>query len=222
MNGQTNSTPVAENNKRVIIEANAWGWYNNPLSLGGVRPRNWLPLTLIADYSDALGGKALTLGDLQLLVLPDGGKEVCAGCGQEFQPVRFAAPSKSVLRALEGGKQIGELNGEVSWEGSFIVKGYSLIPFCGSLFYFNPNRKEGMGEYFEINRATCLGKAYNRPENMNSNSHRPNHTHSRESAQALLARWKREEEQSRRREREVERGIADAFNQAASGRRSRR
>lgn len=217
MNGETQTSLGTQ--KRVIIEQGAWGWYNNPLSLDGMRPRNWLPLTLVADYSDALGGKALSLGDLQKLILLDGEMEVCSACGQKFQPVQFAAPSRKVLQALVAGKTIESLNGEVSWGGSFIVKGYSSLPFCGSLFYFDPNRKEGMGEYFEINRKSCLGKAYSHPENRNPKTHHPNYTHSRGAAQALIAGWKRADEQSRRREKEVERGIADAFKRAANGRR---
>ena len=153
------------------ISPEAYAWYNNPLSLGGIRPRGILPLALAFDVSQAIG-RSLTQADLQFLVQKDGEPVLCSGCGKEFQPVKWAVVNESLIMALRSGLEFGKLNGEVRWAGSHIVKVDDggvpgILSFCGAFFFYDPRRRveETGAEFFSINRQSCLGIAYRCDEN---------------------------------------------------------
>jgi hypothetical protein len=183
------------------IAEGAWGWYNNPMSLGGTRPRSWLPLAIAYELSQAIG-RSLSLEDLQFLVQKDGEPMVCTACGKGFQPVKWVTITQKLVDALKGGKEFRGLNGEVRWSGSNIVKvGDKGVPrilsFCGSFFYFDPKRNgAGNPEFYSVNRISCLGTAYLHKENCDPKNGHERPVHSRDSAHALVQRMAERHEQA--------------------------
>jgi len=156
------------------IATEAYGWYNNPLSLGGIRPRGVMPLAIAYDIAQAIR-RPLTQADLELLVQKDGEPVACDGCGKTFQPVKWATVNGSLLDALKSGAELAKLNGEVRWLGSRIVKVNekgvpSVLSLCGSFFFYDSKRRhpETGAEFFCINRQSCLGQAYHHEKNRDS------------------------------------------------------
>ena len=214
------------------ISQEAWADYNNPLTLGGIRPRGLLPLTLAFDVANAIG-RSLTQADLQFLVQKDGERVVCAGCGKEFQPVKWVAVTDRLISALKMGIEFGQLNGEVRWAGSRIVKVDEkgvphVLSFCGSFFFYDPRRRDETtgAEYFSVNRQSCLGQAYHHDENRDEKGKsRP--IRSIDSALESVLMMERKHEARREEIRRgieekrsaVTRGVGDAFKKLEAQRR---
>ena len=146
---ETVEAPVVTADGQKIFDAispRAWAWYNNPLVLGGTRPRGLFPLALAYNVAQAIK-RSLTQADLEFIVRKDGEKKVCMGCGHEFQPVKWLKVNSNLISALRAGIEFGQLNGQAVWFGSHILhvdvkSGVpSLLVFCGPMYYFDPNRR---------------------------------------------------------------------------------
>lgn len=219
------------------IDTKAWSDYNNPVVLGGVRPRGILPLALAYEVSRAIG-RPLTQEDLRVLIQKDGELVQCVACGRAFQPVRWAEVNDSLITALRGGIEPSQLNGQVRWSGSFIVKVNdrgvpSVLPFCGAFFFFDPKREgRNGGEFFAVNHGSCLGKAYKHTENCDKDGRfRP--VRSLQAAEDLITSMKRKHEERQaefarqrveqaKRQAAVASGVADAFAKAKEWRPGRK
>lgn len=223
--------PVSEqkNDGFNTIANEAYGWYNNPLSLGGTRPRGLIPLAIAYHLAQAIG-RPLTQADLELLIQKDGEPTVCAGCGQTFQPVRWATVNESLIAAIRSGVEICKLNGEVRWAGSRIVKVndkgvLSILSLCGSFFFYDPKRRDAKNgaEFFCINRQTCLGQAYHHDKNRDDKG-KPRPVRSLGSAEELIrvmdARYQarldevrhRRQDQAQEKILQTFRGVSNAFD----------
>ncbi len=194
--------------ERMVMTEQAWAWYNNTMSLGGTRPRNWLPLKKLALIADIIGHE-ITLEELQVLVQKDGEVQKCKGCGKEFQPVKMVAVDNWLLRQLEYGVGILELEGLRHAIGSFFLSWNSKqeivsLPFCGGLFYYNPKVKDAEGcEIFATNRQGCIGAVFLSEENRDKNNH-PRPTRSKEAVDAIIsAEVKKVAERQAKREAEI-------------------
>jgi hypothetical protein len=147
------------------VAPEAWAWYNSVASLGGTRPRNWLPLAILGKVAQAIG-RPLTQADLEILVHKDGEPVECAMCHELFQPVRYAVIGRRMLEKLGDVRDITKLNGELRFGGSHLVMNGKAESFCGPFFYFDPGRRQGDGsEYYGVNPGSCLVQVYQSNEN---------------------------------------------------------
>jgi len=195
------------------IEPDAWSGYQ--------KIRGFLPLALATRIAKALG-RPISGHELSVLVQGDGPECVCDACGKQFQPVRFAYVSDDFLDAVNAKKAL-PVEEEISYRGSAIVCGYSVLRFCGPFFAWNKQSKNQNGEeWFGPQKRSCLGSAFLHEKNEDPRFKRPRPTKSVSDAEALVARW-REERQARAdeekaRHQEHLNKVGDAFSRAGSNR----
>jgi len=208
--------------KVVVVDPKAWSWYNNPVALGGARPRSFITIPLAYDISNVLG-RPLSKEDLDKLVAKDGPEIVCDCCGKTFQPVKFVSVNRRLEKALRR-KGIDFAEGDVDWSGSFLVKGVVSLACCGGFYFYDAKSgKENAGaEFYTVNQRSCLGAAYLSDANRDQKGIcRVSRTS--DGANGVIRYLKdqrKEREQAERDRREsVTRGVADAFKKASQMRR---
>ncbi len=147
-----------ESVKMVIIVPEAWAWYNNPLSLKGMRPRNVIPLPKLYEVSVRLG-RPLNAEDLQAMMAVWGMETVCTKCGKSFQPVRFVLVDDFFLTEVNRTRDTLLVcrNAGALWGGNFYPGEKAVMSACGPHFFFSPGNDVAF-ERFGLNRLTCAGQ----------------------------------------------------------------